>query len=229
MKIGIMQPYFIPYIGYWQLINAVDKYVIYDDVQFIKGGWINRNFILLNGQKHLINLLLSGASPNKLINEICVQGNNSKLSKTIELAYKKAPMFEEVFPLFVKIMGYDKGKLSTFLGNSILEICRYLEFSTEIIYSSSLNKNNSLKGQDKILEICRILQADIYINAAGGKDLYQKEKFRSNGIELYFLNANVNSYDQFRNTFIPNLSIIDLMMFNKPAEINEMLNNYTLN
>lgn len=228
MKLGIMQPYFLPYIGYFQLINAVDKYVIYDDVQFIKGGWINRNYILLNGEKHLINLLLSGASSNKKINEIQAQLNQSKLIKTIESSYKKAPMLEQVFPLFTKIIEFENLNLGRFLGNSLAEICKYLKIQTELVFSSELPKDNTLKGQDKVIGICKFLNANTYINAIGGQTLYNKSEFEKNNIKLNFLESKIKPYSQFKNEFVPGLSIIDVMMFNSVEEINLMLDNYSL-
>jgi len=228
MKLAIMQPYFLPYIGYWQLINAVDKYVIYDDVQFIKGGWINRNCILLNGQKQLINLLLSGASPNKLILEIKVQEKQDKLIRTIELNYKKAPMFESVFPLFLEIVMYPDKNLARYVGNSIVEISKYLSIKTEFLYSSTLNKNNELKSQERVLNICKLLNADKYINAIGGTELYMKEEFSSNNIELSFLQTKIEPYIQFKNEFVPYLSILDIMMFNSKEDIKLLLDKYVL-
>jgi len=228
MTVGIMQPYFLPYIGYWQLINAVDKYVIYDDVQFIKGGWINRNYTLLNGQKHLVNLLLSAASPNKLINEVYVQESQNKLIKTIETAYKKAPMFDEIFPMFVNIMEYPDKQLAKFLGNSIIEITGYLSIDTEIVYSSAIEKDNNLKSQEKVLHICNLLGADKYINAIGGAELYSKEDFIKTGIELSFLEAKIEPYKQFKNEFVPYLSILDVLMFNEISKIKSKLEIYTL-
>ena len=135
-----MQPYFLPYIGYWQLINAVDKYVIYDDVQYIKGGWINRNNLLLNGGKFTFNLILNGASPNKLINEITILSNQSKLLKTIESAYKRAPYFNTVFPIINQIVDFENKNLARFIGNSIIQICNYIDVKTEINFSSELQK-----------------------------------------------------------------------------------------
>ena len=228
MKLGIMQPYFLPYIGYWQLINAVDKYVIYDDVQFIKGGWINRNNILINGQKQLFNLLLSGASPNKLINEITVQDNQTKLIRTIELNYKKAPMFQQVFPLFLHIMEHSDKNLAKFIGNSIVEISKYLSIETEFIYSSTIDKDNTLRAQDKILNICKLLNANKYVNAIGGADLYSKDDFNKVGIELSFLETKIEPYKQFKNEFVPYLSILDVLMFNDVESINIMFNKYNL-
>lgn len=223
-----MQPYFLPYLGYWQLINAVDKYVIYDDVQFIKGGWINRNNILINGQKQLFNLLLSGASPNKLINEIAVEDNQTKLIRTIELNYKKAPMYQQVFPLFLHIMEHSDKNLAKFIGNSIVEISKYLSIETEFIYSSTLDKDNNLRAQDKVLDICKLLNANKYINAIGGADLYSKDDFNKVGIELSFLETKIEPYKQFKNEFVPYLSLLDVMMFNDVESINIMFNKYNL-
>lgn len=228
MKLGIMQPYFLPYIGYWQLINAVDKYVIYDDVQFIKGGWINRNNILINGQKQLFNLFLSGASPNKLINEIAVEDNQTKLIRTIELNYKKAPMYQQVFPLFLHIMEHSDKNLAKFIGNSIVEISKYLSIETEFIYSSTLDKDNTLRAQDKVLDICKLLNASKYINAIGGFDLYSKESFANNGIQLSFLESKILPYKQLNSEFVPYLSILDILMFNSQERVKTMLDNYKL-
>ena len=228
MKLGIMQPYFLPYIGYFQLISAVDKYVIYDDVQYIKGGWINRNKMLLNGKDFMFNLLLSGASPNKLINEITVNENQTSMIKTIQSAYGKAPYFNDIFPLMNRIFEFEDKNLGKFLGNSLIQIADYLKFNTKFIYSSEINKDNSLKAQDKVLQICKILGATEYINAIGGQELYSKKDFKQHNIELKFLKTEIIEYKQFKSEFVPYLSILDVMMFNSVEEINEMLDKYEL-
>jgi hypothetical protein len=231
MRLGIMQPYFFPYIGYWQLMNVVDKYVIYDDVNFIKGGWINRNRILMSGEAKNVNLQMHGASSNKLINEVEVLRDtiyNKKLLKTIESCYKKAPYYSEVFPIIESIITQDENNLARHLVKSIREICRYLSINTELIVSSSINKNNNLRGQDKVIEICKILGVDEYINAIGGHSLYSYNEFKSQGLELKFLRTKDVQYKQFQSEFVPNLSIIDVMMFNSIDKINEFLDNYEL-
>jgi len=228
MRLGIMQPYFLPYIGYFQLINSVDKYVIYDDVQFIKGGWINRNNILLNGDKFMFNLILNGASPNKLINEISINSNQNKLIKTIENSYKKAPHFKSGFSIACRVIEYKELNLAKFIGNSIFEVCNYLNINTEIIYSSELDKHNDLKAQDKVISICKLLKADTYLNAIGGQELYNKDHFKKESVDLTFLRTNLTSYNQFNNEFIPRLSILDVIMFNSIDEINKMLDNYNV-
>jgi hypothetical protein len=226
VKLGIMQPYFLPYIGYWQLINAVDKYVIYDDVNYIKGGWINRNNILLNKQKFLFTLIPLGASPNKLINEITITTNQSKLLKTFEMAYKKAHFFEEVFLLVKQIFDYNDKNLAKFIGNSIIRIAAYLGLKTEFIYSSEIEKNNLLKAQEKVIHICSILRATEYFNAIGGMELYNKADFEINNIKLRFLKTLPIEYKQFNSPFVLNLSILDVMMFNSLEKIKQMLDSY---
>lgn len=231
MKVGIMQPYFFPYIGYWQLINAVEKYVIFDDVNYIKGGWINRNHILMNGESKLISIRLHNASQNKLINQVEVVDDHiyiNKLLKSLESNYRKAPCFSNAFPIIKNVIKQDETNLSQYLKFAIEEVCKYLSINTEILVSSNIKKNAELRGQDKIIEICKELGADKYINAIGGQKLYTQRAFKTEGIELKFLKTGDIKYNQYKNEFIPNLSIIDVMMFNEPKEIITMLNNYEL-
>lgn len=228
MKLGIMQPYFMPYIGYWQLIKAVDKYVIFDDVNYIKKGWINRNNILVNGNKKLFTISLHNASQNKLINEIAIADDFEKFDKTIIMAYSKAPYFKQVNALLHDIYAYPKDNLALFVANSIKKVVDYLEIKTELILSSKLDKDNFLKGQDKILAICRELKVDTYINAIGGKELYEKQKFQEKGLNLFFLEPTITEYNQLSGEFVGGLSMIDIMMFNTPEQIKEMLSSFEL-
>ena len=228
MTLGIMQPYFMPYIGYWQLMAAVDTYVIYDDVNYIKKGWINRNNILVNNDKQMFTISLNGASQNKLINEITIADDFTKLRKTIHMAYHKAPYYNEVVALLDKIFSYQSCNLADFIANSIELVCQYLDIQTKIIMSSDIEKDNSLKGQDKILEICKLLNADTYYNAIGGQELYDKSVFEKENIKLCFLKSDIPEYSQYKNAFVPGLSIIDVLMFNSPIEVKQMLTNYKL-
>lgn len=232
MKLGIMQPYFVPYIGYWQLIHAVDEYVVYDDVNYIKGGWINRNRILVNGSAKYLSLELQGASPNKLIKEISLTNNSkhiSKLLKTIDQSYRKAPMFEEVFPLVEAILTQEEKNLAQFLYYSIARFCSYMNIETKIHLSSDIGKDGMLRGQEKVIDICKKMQADTYINAIGGIELYSSKSFRDSGIELLFLRPSMElQYKQFGDAFVPNLSIIDVLMFTPRERIPSMLESYDL-
>lgn len=231
MKLAIMQPYFFPYIGYWQLINSVDKFVIFDDVNFIKRGWINRNKILVNEGTMLINLKMQKASQNKLINEIELlidPINNKKLLKTIKYSYKKAPYYKETFPIIESIITQKEENLAKYLEFSIRKICRYLSINTKLILSSSIDKNSNFKGQAKIIDLCKVLGADEYYNPIGGQELYSYNDFKAQNIELKFLKTHEIKYKQFKNEFISNLSIIDIMMFNSSKDINRMLLQYDI-
>ncbi len=228
MIVAIMQPYFFPYIGYWQLLCAADTFVVYDDVNYIKQGYINRNSILVGNEAQKITLEVIGASSNKLINEVQVGGNAKKLLKGIEQAYKKAPQYEKVFPLIQNILENPEKNLAKFLGNSIQKISTYLNIDVKILYSSEIEKNCSLKAQDKILDICQQLGVTHYVNAIGGQELYSKEAFKSKNLELNFIQTELIEYKQFKNEFVPYLSIIDIMMFNSKKDIQNMLNNYKL-
>ena len=231
MKLGIMQPYFLPYIGYWQLMNQVDKYVVYDDVNYIKGGWINRNRILVNDGVHYLNLQMIGASPNKLINEVGVNRDIRLVNRNLRLlenAYRRAPHFQEAYELMERIFSIDESNVALYNMEHMKIICNYLGIETELILSSELEKRNELKGQDKVLHICELLKATEYYNAIGGQDLYSFEAFAERGIQLKFIKTNDIQYKQFGETFYPNLSILDVIMFNSREEVQRMLNEYTL-
>lgn len=231
MKIGIMQPYFFPYIGYWQLMNQVDQYVIYDDVNFIKGGWINRNRILNHGKVQFYNLMMRGASSNKLINEIEIETDKRVINKSlrmIENCYSKAPYYQQTYQLVQDILFSANSNLAGFLGNSLERIADYLGIETKFVMSSRIEKNNTLHGQEKVLEICKILEADEYYNASGGRVLYDFKSFSACGIELKFLQTKDIVYRQFGDKFEPNLSIIDVLMFNSIEKVKGFLREFEL-
>lgn len=226
-----MQPYLFPYIGYFQLMRAVDKFVILDDVTYITGGWINRNRILVNGETLLFTVPITAASRNKLIQdlEIADQRNwRDKLLKTIALAYKKAPCFETVYPLLERIIRYPSRTLVDYIGHSLLQLHGYLGLKTELVKTSRDYRNQDLKGQARILDICRRENAREYINAPGGAALYSTSGFAEAGISLKFLQPRTIRYRQFGDEFVAWLSIIDVLMFNPLEQVRGYLNEYDL-
>ncbi len=230
IKIGIMQPYFFPYIGYWQLLAAVDRYVVYDDVNYIKGGWIARNNILLNGAKHLITLPLDNPSPFKIINEIAITNNmkaREKIVRTIKNAYLRAPYFNLIIPIVENLIMYSK-TIAELNYNAIIRICDYLGIETEIIVSSNLDKNNGLKGEEKVIHIVKKLGGNTYYNAIGGRELYDRKNFAKEGIKLSFIKTGDVTYQQFNNNPVSGLSIIDVLMFNSVEEVKQMLEIFDL-
>jgi hypothetical protein len=230
MKVGIMQPYLFPYIGYFQLINAVDKFVILDDVSFIMRGWINRNRILVNGTEYLFTIPIKKASQNKLIFECEIADGNGreKILKTIEYSYNKAPHYTECFRVLASIFSNGEINLSNWLTFQIKEICNYLNIKTEIVESSRSYNNRHLQAQAKIIDICIQEGATSYYNAIGGKGIYDPDDFRKSNIELHFLNSIPEKYNQFNYEFVPFLSIIDVIMFNNVNEIQNQLNKHEL-
>ncbi|GAA4446266.1 WbqC family protein [Ravibacter arvi] len=231
MVLAIMQPYFLPYIGYFQLLNVVDRFVLYDDVNFINRGYINRNNILVNGKASLFSIPLKEASQNKLIREIALADDNSwqkKFCRTVEQSYKKAPQFEQVFPVFLDIMGYTPENVGDFCRYALVKIAQHLSINTEIVPSSTIYHNAELRKEERILDICRIEKATRYINPQGGVELYEKGEFAAKGVELSFLKARLTPYPQFGNTFVPGLSILDVLMFNDVGQVQELLQHYEL-
>lgn len=231
MKLAIMQPYFMPYIGYFQLINVVDKFVVYDDVNFINKGWINRNRILVNGQPYLFTVPLKNASQNVLIKDLqlAVDDNwKNKFLKTLEFAYKKAPFFENTFELAKEVINTKSKFLKAWHFKSFGLVRNYLGINTTLIETSTKYNNRNLKGQERILDICLKENADHYINPIGGVELYSKEKILESGVKLNFIKMNEIVYHQGKGDFIPNLSIVDVLMWNPKEDIKSMLYNYTL-
>lgn len=230
MKIAIMQPYFCAYIGYYQLINAVDKFVICDDLQYTRKGWFNRNRILDNGTDRMFTIPIKKAERCLNVNLRYLAANSIKerirILKQIQYLYQKAPFFSQNYPLVERLFINEIDNLFDFIHFSVVELCFRFDIKTPIILSSSLNINSTFKSQDRILEICNILNTNIYINPIGGKELYDKKVFKRKRIELRFIKANKVEYAQFNHEFVPWLSIIDILMFNDIEQIKSYLNEY---
>ena len=222
-----MQPYFLPYIGYWQLVNAVDKFVIYDDIKYTKKGWINRNRMLLNGCPEVFSLPLKKDSDylNVVDRQISSDFDHRKLLNKFRGAYAQAPYFGECFPLLESLINFKDRKLFNFIFNSLTKICSLLSITTEIITSSTLAISDTLRGQDKVSTLCKSLDARTYINPIGGTELYSSDVFNESGIDLKFIKTKPLEYNQFGKPFVPWLSIIDLLMFNPLEKVMEIVRN----
>lgn len=225
MKVAIMQPYFLPYIGYFQLIGSVDLFILYDNIKYTKKGWINRNRMLKNGNDVMFSLPLQGASDFLDVRDrkLAVDFNRDKLLSQISGAYRRAPYFTKTFPLIEKIVRYEENNLFNFIHNSIVKICEHLGIVTEIRVSSEISITHSLKNQDKVLALCESVGADTYINPIGGIECYSRDEFLARCIELKFIKSKPFKYTQFDEDFISWLSIIDVMMFNSHATVIESI------
>lgn len=229
-----MQPYIFPYLGYFQLINAVDKFVFYDDVNFIKGGWISRNHILLNGNKNLFTIPLKGASSFQTINETLIHSElyfkwKKKFLKSLEQSYKKAPYFDIVYSMILKNIDIKHTSIADLCINNIEQVANYLELKTVFELSSEKYSNTkNMERTERLISICKLNNATTYINPIGGKKLYHKDIFKKKNINLFFIQNQLPVYCQFNNDFIAGLSIIDVLMFNSKENVKKMLNQYTL-
>ncbi|MFS2015445.1 WbqC family protein [Massilia sp. CT11-108] len=225
MNLAIMQPYFFPYIGYFQLIAAADKFVFYDDVNFIKNGWINRNRLVLAGTTRYITVPLAGASPFLKINQINLQdgeGWRRKLLESLRHSYSKAPYFDDVSALVQEVLVANE-KISEVAKASLTAVCRHLGLEREFVSSSSIYGNDALSGQARVLDICSKEGATAYYNLPGGKDLYSEQDFARQNISLHFIQPRIEPYPQFTEQFQPGMSIIDVLMFNDRAKAKAMI------
>ncbi|GAB3898618.1 WbqC family protein [Larkinella knui] len=231
MTIAIMQPYFLPYIGYLQLMNTVDKFIFYDDVAFINRGWVNRNRILVNGKDFMLTVPLKEASQNKRIADIDLSDDpkwRQKLLQTLGQSYRKAPFYKTVYPLLEKIVNLEVRTIAELVRDSFPLINDYLGIQTELVPSSAIYNNHELRGQERILDICRQEKATRYINPIGGMELYDRQRFADAGIELFFIQSRRVDYAQFQNEFVPWLSIADVLMFNDVPTVQKMLDEFEL-
>ena len=229
MKVAIMQPYLFPYIGYFQLIMSSDIFVIYDDVNYIKKGFINRNSILLDGTPYRFTISVPSASQNKQINELQYSQEVGKLLKTIESAYIKAPFFKQVFPIIEDVLNYQSRGIAELCNLSYQKIFEYLGLEKKIILSSILDYDRTQSASNKLLVVTKKLNGQVYINSPGGRALYDNTMFIPYGIDLKFIEPIIKPYPQLNtNDFISHLSIIDILMNNDRIIVVDHISNFLL-
>ena len=220
-----MQPYFLPYIGYFQLIRSVDLFVIYDDVKYTKKGWINRNRFLRNGADVVFTVPVRKDSDSLNVKDrsLAEDFDRGKLANQLREAYRRAPFFEQAFPVIEKAVMSPLENLFEYIHGSVVDVCRYLGIDTRIVASSTIATDPGLRGEDRVLALCKATGASGYVNAIGGQELYSRENFQVHGIKLEFLKAHPIVYAQFGDSFVPWLSIVDVIMFNSVADTRRFL------
>jgi hypothetical protein len=231
MKLAIMQPYFLPYIGYFQLVDTAERFIIYDNIKYTKKGWINRNRFLVNGRAAVFSIPLKKASDTLEVREREVSGafDRTKLLNQFVGAYAKAPEFRRAFPVIEEIVLCPETNLFNYVSHAVRRVCSYLRISTAIVTSSEVAINHiALRAQAKVIALCEALGAKEYINPIGGTELYDRHEFKRHGLDLLFLNTGDVRYAQFGDAFVSSLSIIDVMMFNSVDRIRDFLKLYAL-
>lgn len=228
MTVAVMQPYLFPYLGYYQLVYSAHQFVIYDEVNYIKRGYINRNNILVNNKSQRFTVPVLSASQNKKITELNFSSDVSKVLRTMSLAYAKAPYFKEVYPLIESTLQHENRSITAVCKKGLCAVFDYLDIKKNIVTSSELDYERSLSPAQRLVDITRGFDSQHYINSVGGKALYTKQDFKEQGVKLSFLETNQVEYAQPTECFLANLSIIDVLMWCKKSEVRQLLAEYQL-
>jgi len=254
MRLAAMQPYLFPYIGYFQAIDAVDRYVLYSNVSYIKKGWINRNRLLArDGSIITFTVPVANKSSFTLIKDTEIDNSEPwarRILKTIQTIYGKRPFFEETYPMIEKLLRTDYRLLKDLNSDCITSVAKHLEINTDMVTDNHqfdemekcleqidenfnpyeyLSKTHPTRKVSRVIEMCRHEACNEYVNAIGGQDMYKKEEFAQYGISLSFVKTNEIVYSQgLDGKFEPNLSIIDVLMNNGKEETKRLIKEYTL-
>jgi len=243
MKLGIMQSYFFPYFGYFQLVNSVDTFCLYEHVTFRKRSWITRNRILDKGNQEprYINIPVKNKSSFKAIGEISIDDSTNwrrTILDALYFNYKKAPFFESSYDVLERLINLKIENLHDYNSEIVVNISRWLECSTSIVSKSEKAVETELENglidhtldikTNRVVKLCRLYGASHYVNPTGGVALYCKDSFTRNGLELSFLDSHIEEYEQWGESYTPHLSIIDMMMHLSREKMQHLLKSYSL-
>lgn len=222
MKLAVMQPYLFPYIGYFQLVAAVDRFVFFDDVNYIKNGWINRNRWNIGGQPRYFTVPLRDASPFQPIHSVRLVDENGwrrKILESMRHAYRQARYYRPVSELVESVLATESPGIAEMAKTSVRSTARYLDLDAEFVNSSVPYRNEHLKGCERVLDICERECATSYFNLSGGRALYREAEFAARGVALQFVGPNLPQLRQDGANPIPGLSIIDVLMNNDVRDV----------
>lgn len=227
-KLGAMQPYVFPYVGYFQLIASVDTFVFLDNVNYIKGGWINRNQIVLNHQPHFFTIPCEKISQHKKINQIVPafpEKEQQRFLKTIEQAYRKAPFYEQIYSELLSWAKKSHSNIAEMAADSVLWSCAYLGINRTFELGSVLQVDGTFKDPTaRMLNLCEVCNASVYVNMAGGAHLYDPHEFKKNSIQLKFIQPELRPYSKAPNsTYFPGMSILDAMMYLTKQQVLDLI------
>ena len=221
MRLGLQQPYFFPYLGYYQLLFAVDRFVAYDDVAWIKGGWIHRNRLLAQGRPAWFTIPTRGASSNVSLDSVKAADGpwREKMLQTFAQSYAGAPFRQPVLALVHRVLATPSPLVADIAVASLEAVRDYLGYSTPIHRARNRYGDTAARGQDRVIEICRLEAATEYLNAVGGVTLYDRQAFERAGIALRFLRGAPSESA---------LSMLDTLMHNSVEQVRAMVASYEL-
>lgn len=223
-----MQPYFFPYIGYFQLMKAVETFIMLDDAQYVERSWMNRNRINLNDRPAWITMPVRNASRDLAINQrfYMLADGIPVINRKIQAAYSKSPFFADISAMLAGIFEYADANVARFNSNLLISVGRALDLHCQVHFASEFDNPLHFRGEARILDLCQRLGVTHYVNAIGGTSLYQNESFRSVGIRLSFIRT--RTVPQQAPIDIGHLSIIHDMMQTGTECTRELLNMYDL-
>jgi hypothetical protein len=231
MTLALMQPYAFPYLGYFQLMGAVDRFVLLDDVNYINAGWINRNRLMGSSGPLRFTLPIEGASQNRRLGELqLVSGPlwQDKLLRTIEQSYSRSPGFAHAWPVVEAVLRFPERRLTDWLRHSLERVCAALGVNTPMVSAAAVHPAGAARGQRRVVEICLREGATDYVNSDGGRALYTPDAFANEGVRLHFLTHHPRPYPQRGAAFVERLSIIDVMMSNPRCALPGLLGDYSI-
>ena len=230
--IAVMQPYLFPYLGYFQLIAAADVFVLGDDLQYVRSGWVNRNRILQSDQARLVTFPLKKDRFQLQINQrqLCdyFSEEAERLIHLIAEAYAEAPYFAQVMPLIERLIRFPQQNVALYAEHAIREICTFLQIETPIMRSSDLILGHPADKQERVTRIAHTFEADTFMTPQGGSVIYDRDRFARNGLKVRFFRMDAVDYPQFGAPFVANLSIIDVLMFNCVEQVQQRLTQFQL-
>lgn len=222
-RIAVLQPYLFPYLGTYQLARQVERFLFFDDVAFIKKGYIHRNAVLLDGQAHAFSAPVRHASQNRAILEHDYVGDWQPLLALLGRAYALAPHFGAVFELARQVLLHPDENVARKNARSMVAVFDYLGLAFDHGFASAHALPPELRASARVRALCRAEGADGYVNPAGGRALYDAADFARDGLELHFCAMRPLHYPQRAAAFVPNLSMLDVLMHCPPAQVVELL------
>lgn len=226
MKLAIMQPYLFPYLGYFQLLNAVDRFVLLDDAAHIRRGWVNRNALAGRDARQPFVFPVAYAPRDAAILDVRLHEPEQaarRFMRTLAHLYGQAPFYGPVSELISGILSGGEERLALVIRHSLERIAAYLGIATPIVSAAERHGEIRSRGARRILDICRAEGATTYLNPEGGTELYDPAPFAEAGIALRFLHHRPLPYDRRGGVFLERLSIVDAMMYNAPEAFGPLL------